>query len=189
MKALRYSRQMLFSQIGESGQKQIQDSSVLIVGCGALGTVSANHLVRAGVGRVKIVDRDYVELENLQRQILFDEEDARSSLPKAVAAVDKLKKVNSDILIEPFVLDVNPKNVESLVNAVDLVLDGTDNMETRFLINDACIKNGVPWIYAGVVGSEGMTMDIIPGKTACFRCLIQSPPLPAPCQHAIWWEF
>lgn len=178
MKARRYSRQMLFNQIGESGQKQIQDSSVLIVGCGALGTVSANHLVRAGVGRVKIVDRDYVELENLQRQILFDEEDARSGLPKAVAAVDKLEKVNSDIQIEPFVLDVNPKNVESLVNAVDLVLDGTDNMETRFLINDACIKNGVPWIYAGVVGSEGMTMDIIPGKTACFRCLIQSPPPP-----------
>jgi len=178
MKEGRYSRQVLFRGIGAQGQKLIQKSSVLIIGCGALGTVSANHLVRAGVGTVKIADRDYVELDNLQRQILFDEEDARQRLPKAVAAVEKLRRVNSDIQIEPVVLDANPKNIESLITSVDVVLDGTDNVETRYLINDACIKNRVPWIYAGVVSSHGMTMDILPGKSACFRCLFEQPPAP-----------
>ncbi|MBU2498183.1 MAG: ThiF family adenylyltransferase [Proteobacteria bacterium] len=172
----RYSRQVLFSEIGKEGQDLILKSSVLIVGCGALGTVTADHLARSGVGKLKIVDRDYVELNNLQRQILFDEEDARGRLPKAVAAAAKLRKVNSEIEIEPVVADVNPKNAESLVTSVDLVVDGTDNIETRYLINDACVKNGIPWIYGGVIGSRGMTMDILPGKTACFRCLVKNPP-------------
>lgn len=178
MKDGRYSRQVLFSGIGEHGQNLIQASSVLIVGCGALGTVSADHLARAGVGTIKIVDRDFVELNNLQRQVLFDEEDARKRLPKAVAASDKLQKVNSEIRVEPVVLDVNSKNIESLIGSANLVLDGTDNTETRYLINDACIKQGVPWIYAGVVSSRGMTMNIIPGKSACFRCLSPEPPQP-----------
>ena len=174
----RYSRQVLFSEIGEKGQKLIQKASVLIIGCGALGTVSANHLTRSGVGTIRIADRDYVELDNLQRQILFDEDDAKRRLPKAAAAAEKLKKVNSDVQIEPIILDVNPKNIESMVKSVNLVLDATDNVETRYLINDACIKNGVPWIYAGVIGSLGMTMDIIPGKSACLRCLMDQPPPP-----------
>lgn len=172
----RYSRQVLFSGIGKEGQELILNSSVLVVGCGALGTVTADHLARSGIGRLKIIDRDYVELNNLQRQILFDEEDARNRVPKAVAAAEKLRKVNSEIEIEPIVADLNPKNVESLVTSVDLVVDGTDNIETRYLVNDACVKHGVPWIYAGVIGSRGMTMDILPGKTACFRCLVKNPP-------------
>lgn len=174
----RYSRQIMFSEIGEKGQERLQNSSVLIVGCGALGTVSANHLTRAGVGFIRIVDRDYVELSNLQRQILFDEEDARQKLPKAVAAADKLRKVNSEIQVEPVMLDVNPKNIESLIDSADLVLDATDNMEIRYLINDACVKSGTPWIYAGAVGSYGMMLNIIPGKTACLRCLMNDPPGP-----------
>lgn len=178
MKDDRYSRQILFTEIGEHGQKLIRQASVLIIGCGALGTVSANNLARAGVGTIKIADRDYVELDNLQRQVLFDEDDARQRLPKAVAAVEKLRKINSDIQIEPIILDINHKNIETMINSVDLVLDGTDNMETRYLINDACIKGGIPWIYAGVVSSRGMTMAIIPGKSACFRCIMEQPPLP-----------
>ncbi len=178
MKLGRYSRQMLFRAIGEHGQKLIQESSVLIIGCGALGTVSSNHLVRAGVGNVKIVDRDYVELDNLQRQILFDESDVIKRLPKAVAATNKLREVNSDIQIEHEILDVNPRNIEQLLEHVDLVIDATDNIETRYLINDACIKNGIPWIYAGVIGSGGMTMSILPDKSACFRCFVKKPPAP-----------
>lgn len=174
----RYSKQILFSEIGEHGQKLIQNAEVLILGCGALGTVSANCLARAGVGSIKIVDRDYVELSNLQRQVLFDEEDALRRMPKAAAAVEKLKTINSEISLEPIILDVNYQNVESLIEPVDLVLDATDNMEIRYLLNDACIKHGVPWIYAGVLGSYGMSMNIIPGKSACFRCLIKEPPAP-----------
>lgn len=169
----RYSRQELFSEIGREGQELIQEGSVLIIGCGALGTLLANNLVRAGVGRIRIVDRDFVELDNLQRQALFDEEDVRRRLPKAVAAMEKLKKINSTIRIESEVLDVNHRNIEALITPVDLVLDATDNMETRFLINDACIKNMVPWIYGGAVASYGMTMNIIPGKSACLRCIIE----------------
>jgi len=178
VKDSRYSRQVLFSEIGEHGQEMIQKASVLIIGCGALGSMSANHLARAGVGRIKIVDRDYVELDNLQRQIMFDEDDARDRLPKAIAAEKKLKMINSEIQVEPIFQDLNPANIESLVNTVDLVLDATDNIETRFLINDACIKNSVPWIYAGVIGSSGMTMNIIPGRSACFRCFNENPPPP-----------
>jgi adenylyltransferase/sulfurtransferase len=174
----RYSRQVLFSGIGEDGQNRISRSAVLIIGCGALGTMLANHLVRAGVGSIKIVDRDYVELSNLQRQVLFDEADVRKQLPKAVAAVEKLKQINSDIRIEPLILDVNAKNMESMLTKIDLVLDATDNMETRYLINDACIKRDIPWIYGGVIGATGMTMDVIPGKSACLRCLSEAPPAP-----------
>jgi adenylyltransferase/sulfurtransferase len=174
----RYSRQVLFSGIGETGQNRIAGSTLLIIGCGALGTMLANHLVRAGVGTVRIADRDYVELSNLQRQVLFDETDVNRQLPKAVAAVEKLKRVNSDIRIEPLVLDVNPKNIESMLTQIDLVLDATDNMETRYLINDACVKHKIPWVYGGVIGATGMTMDVIPGKTACLQCLSEAPPAP-----------
>ncbi len=174
----RYSRQSIFHKIGDDGQRRLAESTVLIVGCGALGTVSANHLARAGVGLIRIADRDYVELNNLQRQILFDENDARSRLPKAVAAAQKLEKINSDIRIEAIVADVHPGNIEQMIDSVDLVLDATDNMEIRYLINDACVKHQVPWIYAGVIGAVGMTMNIIPGKTACFHCLMRTPPEP-----------
>ncbi len=173
----RYSRQMVLSEIGESGQRLLSKASVLILGCGALGTVSANHLVRAGVGRIRIVDRDFVELNNLQRQVLFDEEDASLRLPKTVAAVRKLEKINTEVKIEPLIVDVNSRNIESVISTFDLVLDATDNMETRYLLNDACIKSNIPWIYAGVIGSFGMTMDIIPGRSACLRCLMDTPPV------------
>jgi molybdopterin-synthase adenylyltransferase len=174
----RYARQILFHQIGENGQQRLAAATVLIIGCGALGTVCANHLARAGVGNIRIIDRDYVELNNLQRQILFDETDALDRLPKAIAASQKLKKINSEIRIEALIADVNPGNIEDLIAGMDLVLDATDNMEIRYLINDACVKHQVPWIYAGVIGAFGMTMNIIPGKTACFRCLMQAPPEP-----------
>ncbi len=174
----RYSRQVFFNGIGENGQKRIFASTVLIVGCGALGSNIANLLVRAGVGFVKIVDRDFVELSNLQRQVLFDELDAEKRLPKAVAAVKKLEKINTSVQLEPIIRDVNARNIESLIAGVDVVMDATDNMETRYLINDACIKHGIPWVYGGVIGATGMTMDIIPGKTACLRCLSKTPPAP-----------
>jgi len=151
---------------------------VAIIGCGALGTVIADGLVRAGVGKVRIVDRDSIELNNLQRQVLFDEEDIAKGLPKAVAAVEKLKKVNSQVRLEPVVADVNPDNVERLISDVDLVLDGTDNFEVRYLINDACVKHDLPWVYAAVIAAYGMTLAIIPHRTPCFRCFLPRMPLP-----------
>jgi molybdopterin/thiamine biosynthesis adenylyltransferase len=178
----RYSRQMLFSGIGEKGQQLIGQATLLIVGCGALGTVAADHLARAGVGKLIIADRDFVELSNLQRQVLFDEKDAAERLPKAVAAREKLSKINSGIEVEACIMDVNASNIESLVIRADLVLDATDNMEARYLINDACVKNRVPWVYGGAVGSSGMTMTIIPGKTTCLRCLMRTPPAPGTLQ-------
>jgi molybdopterin-synthase adenylyltransferase len=174
----RYSRQVLFHDIGEDGQRRLAEARVAIIGCGALGTVSANHLARAGVGYIRIVDRDYVELNNLQRQILFDEADALNRNPKAVAAAQKLEKINSEIRIEPIMADVNPGNIEEMIENANLILDATDNMEIRYLINDACVKHKIPWIYAGVIGAVGMTMNIIPGRTACFRCLMHAPPEP-----------
>lgn len=176
MKHQRYSRQVLFPEIGEAGQRRILDASVLVVGCGALGTVSSNYLARAGVGRIRILDRDYVELDNLQRQVLYDEEDAANGIPKAVAASKALARINSEILVEPVVADAGPGNIEALMDGMNLVIDGTDNIETRYLINDACVKHDVPWIYGGAVGSEGMTMNILPGRSACFRCLMKDPP-------------
>jgi molybdopterin/thiamine biosynthesis adenylyltransferase len=174
----RYSRQVLLREIGTSGQKRLLSSSVALVGCGALGTAIASGLVRAGIGHLKLIDRDYVELSNLQRQILFDEEDVAHGLPKAIAAAKKLQKINSEIRIEPIVTDLNAFNVERILEGIDLVVDGTDNFEVRFLINDACVKHGLPWIYGGVIATYGVTMSIIPEQTACLRCLMQEQPPP-----------
>ncbi|ARK29385.1 ThiF family adenylyltransferase [Halalkalibacter krulwichiae] len=168
----RYSRQIRFSPIGEKGQLRLSEKSVLIVGIGALGTVLANHLVRAGVGLVRIVDRDYVEMSNLQRQMLFDEKDVNDSLPKAVAAEQKLKLINSDVEIEAIVADVTVETLPDLIEGIDLVLDGTDNFRTRFLLNDVCFKNGIPFAYGGAVSARGMSALFIPGKTPCLRCFI-----------------
>lgn len=174
----RYSRQTLFGPIGKEGQEQLQASTVAIIGCGALGTVLANNLCRAGIGRIVIADRDYIEVNNLQRQILFDEEDITRHLPKAIAAAEKLRRINSDTKIEPLVEDVNTDGIESLVRNTDLVLDATDNFETRYLLNDVCVKYGRPWIYSAVVASYGVTMNIVPGDTACLRCVFPEMPLP-----------
>ncbi len=174
----RYSRQVRYPGVGEDGQKKLMASRVTLCGCGALGTVLANHLVRAGVGFVRVVDRDFIETHNLQRQILFDEDDVADNLPKAEAAARKLRKINSTVTIEPVVTDIDHTNIESLVSDVDLILDGTDNFETRYLINDAAVKLGKPWIFGGVLGAEGQTMTIIPGKTPCLRCVIEDSPPP-----------
>lgn len=174
----RYARQVRFSPLGDDGQRRLMQSRALVCGCGALGSTIANLLVRAGVGTVRIVDRDFVELSNLQRQVLFDEDDARDGLPKAVAAAEKLRQINSTVSIEPIVADIGPSNIESLCEGVDIILDGTDNFETRFLVNDAAVKLGLPWIYGGCVGAEGQSMTILPGETVCLRCLM--PECPAP---------
>ena len=174
----RYSRQTLFGPIGKNGQERLGDSSVAIIGCGALGTVLANNLCRAGIGRLVIADRDYIELNNLQRQILFDEDDIARRLPKAIAAAEKLHRVNSTTKIEALVEDINVDGIESLVQNVDLVLDATDNFETRYLLNDVCVKYARPWIYSGVIASYGVTMNIVPGDTPCLRCIFPEMPLP-----------
>lgn len=172
----RYSRQILFGPIGEAGQERLGRSRVTLIGCGALGTAIANNLVRSGIGRLRICDRDFVELNNLQRQVLFDEEDVRNNMPKAAAAADKLRRINSGVEIEPVVTDVNFTNIETLIGGADLVMDGTDNFETRFLLNDACVKAGVPWCYGGCVGSYGVVLAVVPGETPCLRCAFESPP-------------
>ena len=169
----KYSRQILFSGIGEEGQRRLLDSRVAIVGCGALGSAQANALTRAGVGFIRIIDRDFVEESNLQRQMLFDEADARESLPKAVAAERKLRQINSVIRVEGVVADLVPENAETLLSDCGLFLDGTDNFETRWLLNDVSVKHGRPWIYGAVVASYGVTMPIVPGTTACLTCLLQ----------------
>ena len=174
----RYEKHMLLKEIGKEGQKKLLSSSIMIVGCGALGNAVANSLARAGVGKIKVVDRDYVEIDNLHRQILFDEKDAKERKPKAIAVAEKLRSINSEIEIIPIIADVNSSNIEKLINDIDLIIDGTDNMETRFLINDVCIKHDIPWIYGAVVATEGMTMNIMPEKTACLRCLIHELPAP-----------
>ncbi len=168
----KYSRQVLFAGLGEQGQERLLASSVVIVGCGAIGAAAANLLVRAGVGRLSVVDRDFVEPSNLQRQTLFDEADAREALPKAVAAEHKLRSINSGGAVEGLVADVNPRNAAELLAGFDLILDGTDNFETRFLINDFAVKVGRPWIYAAAVASYGLTMTIRPGETPCLACLL-----------------
>jgi len=168
----RYSRQIRFAPIGEAGQRKLCDAGVLIVGAGALGASLAQHMVRSGVGFVRLVDRDYVEISNLHRQTLFDEEDARSALPKAVAAAAKLRRMNSGARIEALVADVGLRNAESLLIGVDLALDGTDNAETRLLMSDACFAHGVPFVYGGVAGSGGMSAMLVPGKHVCLRCLL-----------------
>ncbi len=174
----RYNRQILLPFMGEEGQQKVCDAKVVVAGCGALGTVIANVLARAGVGHLKIVDRDFIELSNLQRQVLFDEQDCRENLPKAVAAEAKLKAINSDIKIEGIVTDINPGNIEELIEGATVVVDGADNFETRFVLNDACVKHGIPWIYGAAVGSVGLTMTIIPEKTPCIRCLFETAPPP-----------
>jgi len=167
----RYSRQTIFPGIGEEGQKKLGLSFAVVIGCGALGSVIASALARAGIGRIRVVDRDFIEYHNLQRQILFDEEDIKSNLPKAIAAERKLRKINSEIEIEGVVSDVNFTNIEKLVEGADVILDGLDNTETRFLINDAALKHNIPWVYGGAISSSGMTMTVIPQQTPCFRCI------------------
>jgi len=172
----RYSRQTRFAPLGAEGQAKICAASVAIVGCGALGTVQAEAMARAGVGRLRIIDRDFVEWSNLQRQFLFDEADAAEALPKAVAAARRLARVNSEVKVEPMVADLTAANVEDLFEDIDLILDGTDNFETRFLINDATVDREIPWIYGAAVGSYGIKLAIVPGHTACFRCVYPEPP-------------
>jgi adenylyltransferase/sulfurtransferase len=174
----RYARQTIFPGIGEAGQRRLLDACVTIIGVGATGSVLANHLARAGVGRLRLVDRDFVELNNLQRQLLYDEDDISQLLPKAVAAARKLRRVNTAIAIEDVVLDVNASNILGLISDADVVLDGTDNFATRYLLNDACVKLGKPWIYCGVLASYGMTHTVQPGVTPCLRCIMGDLPAP-----------
>ncbi len=174
----RYAKQILFAPLGKAGQERLGRSRVTLIGLGALGSTLANHLVRAGVGFVRLCDRDFVELDNLQRQVLYDEEDVRAALPKAAAAASKLARINSEVALDPRVCDVNYANAEELVQDVDLVLDGTDNFETRFILNDACVKLGRPWIYGGCVGSYGMVLTVLPGEGPCFACLVGGLPPP-----------
>lgn len=172
----RYSRQALFSHIGEAGQERLRSARVLVIGCGGLGAVSCELLARAGVGFLRIVDRDVVEISNLQRQSLFDEDDVRERAPKAVAAARHIAAINSEVNVESLVVDMGPGNIAGLLNGIDVVVDGLDNFEGRYLINDACVKHGVPWAYGGCVGSYGVTAFIAPGKTPCLRCLFSEPP-------------
>jgi molybdopterin/thiamine biosynthesis adenylyltransferase len=174
----RYDKQILFGPIGKEGQQKFSRARVTVIGLGALGSMIANHLARAGVGFLRLVDRDFVELDNLQRQVLYDEEDVRAALPKAAAAAQKIARINSEIALDPRVCDVNYSNAEELARDVDLVLDGTDNFETRFVLNDACVKLGRPWIYGGCVGSYGMAMAVLPGEGPCFMCLLGGMPAP-----------
>lgn len=172
----RYSRQILFRGIGEAGQQKLLASRVAIVGCGATGSAMAGLLARAGVGTLRIIDRDYVEPSNLQRQSLFDENDARESLPKAIAAARKISAFNSQITVEPKVEDLIPSNIEVLLDGIDLILDGTDNFETRYLINDYAVDRSLPWIYSAAVGSYAVTMNVLPGQTACLVCVFPDSP-------------
>ena len=172
----RYSRQTLFHGIGVEGQRRLASGRVAIVGCGATGSALAGLLARAGIGKLRIIDRDYVEPSNLQRQSLFDEKDALESLPKAVAAARKIVSFNSEIAIEPEVSDLTPANIEGLLEGMDLILDGTDNFETRYLLNDYAVKQSIPWIYTAAVGSYGVTMNILPAKTACLACIFSDSP-------------
>lgn len=185
----RYHRQMIFPPFGEEGQRRLLAATAVVVGCGATGTALSNLLVRAGVGRVRIIDRDYIELNNLQRQILFDEDDIAANLPKAEAAARKLRRVNSGVTVEGLVADVNPGNVLGLLEDADVVLDGTDNFSTRFLLNDACLYLAKPWVYTGVIAAYGMTATFLPdgaaqklpgtrATTGCLRCMIEEVPAP-----------
>ncbi|MFC1871565.1 ThiF family adenylyltransferase [Chloroflexota bacterium] len=174
----RYSRQTMFPGVGEEGQVKLSKGNVVIIGCGALGTNIATFLVRAGVGKVRIVDRDFIEYHNLQRQVLFDEEDIQTGLPKAVAAEQHLRKVNSSVEIEGIVADANYTNIERFCSDADVILDGLDNFETRFLINDVALKHRIPWVYGGAIASNGMSMTIVPGQTPCLRCFSHVLPDP-----------
>jgi len=172
----RYSRQILFPGIGAQGQRRLTAGRIAIVGCGATGSALAQLLARAGVGKLRIIDRDYVETSNLQRQSLFDEADAAESVPKAIAAARRIAVFNSEILVEARVEDLVPNNIEALLEDIDVILDGTDNFETRYLVNDYAIKTGLPWIYAAAVASYGVTLNVVPGKTACLACIFPDSP-------------
>jgi molybdopterin-synthase adenylyltransferase len=170
----KYSRQTLFEPLGRDGQERLSNASAVLVGCGAIGAAAANLLVRAGIGRLRILDRDFVEPSNLQRQSLFNESDARDALPKAVAAERNLRSINSDVQVEGMVADLTPRNVAELLSGFPLILDGTDNFETRFLVNDFAVSSGIPWIYAAAVASYGLTFTVLPGQTACLACFLDS---------------
>ncbi|MHB1423562.1 MAG: ThiF family adenylyltransferase [Gemmataceae bacterium] len=174
----RYSRQIRFPGIGEDGQRRLLHSRVTLCGCGALGTVLANALVRAGVGHLRLIDRDFIETSNLQRQVLFDERDVADNLPKAEAAARKLAAINSSVHVDPVVADIDRTNILDLTHDADLILDGTDNFEIRYLINDVAVKLGKPWVYGGCIGSHGQTMTILPGETPCLRCVFEAAPAP-----------
>jgi adenylyltransferase/sulfurtransferase len=172
----RYHRQRIVPEIGDEGQRKLAASRVLVLGVGALGSVAADLLARAGVGHLRIVDRDVVERTNLQRQVLYAEADV--DLPKAEAAARRLAAVNSDIVVEPIARDFNGRTCEELLDGIDLVMDGTDNMETRLLLNDACLKLGIPWVYGGAISTNGMVLPVVPGAGPCFRCMVPNPPAP-----------
>jgi len=172
----RYSRQILFAGIGDAGQESLLRSHAAIAGCGALGSFHAAALARAGVGRLTIIDRDYVEASNLHRQWLFEEADAAEGLPKAIAAERRIARMNSSIAARGVVADLTASNVQELLVDANVILDGTDNFETRYLINDFAVSRGIPWIYGGAVGSYGLAMPVIPGRTACLRCVYPDPP-------------
>ncbi len=172
----RYARQTLVAPIGRPGQERIASTHVLVIGCGALGGASANLLARAGFGKITLADRDYVELHNLQRQTLFDEVDVANHVPKAAAAADRIRRINSQIDVTPVVTDVNPGTIERLLDGVDIVVDGLDNFEGRYLLNDAAVKHGIPWVYGGVIGTYGMTMTIRPHSSPCLRCIFPESP-------------
>ena len=174
----RYSRQIRFPEIGVDGQHRLSQSKALLIGCGALGSMIATTLCRAGVGTLRIVDRDFLEASNLQRQFLFSEKDVASGLPKAIAAKQRLNEINSLVDVDAFVEDVDAKNIRRLADGVDVIVDGTDNFETRFLINDVSISENIPWIYGGCLGADGQTMTIVPGKSACLNCLMLDGPPP-----------
>jgi len=173
----RYSRQILFGPLGEQGQRKLRASRVAIIGCGATGSALASLLARAGLGYLRIIDRDVVEPSNLQRQNLFDEKDAAESTPKALAAAHQIASFNSDVVVAGQVTDLRPENAHTMLSGVDLLLDGTDNFETRYLMNDYAVKNSVPWIYVSAVGSYGVTMNVLPGETACLACIFPEAPL------------
>jgi molybdopterin-synthase adenylyltransferase len=172
----RYSRQILFPGIGSAGQQRLLDARVVVVGCGALGTFHVGALARAGIGYLRILDRDYVELSNLQRQWLFDECDVQQGLPKSIAAARKVAAINGDIQVEPIVADLTASNCDDLLGGANIILDGSDNFETRYLINDYAVRERVPWIYGAAVGSYGITMPVVPNQTACLRCVYPEPP-------------
>jgi molybdopterin/thiamine biosynthesis adenylyltransferase len=174
----RYSRQIRFPGVGEDGQHRLLGSRVTLCGCGALGTVLANALVRAGVGHLRLIDRDFIETSNLQRQVLFDEHDVAENLPKAEAAGRKLAAINSSVHVDPVVADIDRSNILELTEDADLILDGTDNFEIRYLINDVAVKLNKPWVYGGCIGSHGQTMTILPGETPCLRCVFEAAPAP-----------
>jgi molybdopterin-synthase adenylyltransferase len=174
----RYSRQILYANIGQAGQERLSQSCAVIIGCGALGTMQAEMLARAGVKHLRIIDRDFIEDSNLQRQIMFEERDVTERLPKAIAAQNRIARINSDIEVDARVVDVNYTNVEELIHDADVVLDGLDNFEARYVLNDAAVKLGKTWVYGAAVGSYGVQMTVIPGNTPCLRCVFPEAPLP-----------